>query len=85
MASARRTQRPRAPASDDATSGTDLPMTVPEVAVLLRKTPKAIYSMIGRGQLPGIIRIGRRLLVDRQILVDWLRQKATVLPERESR
>jgi excisionase family DNA binding protein len=52
-------------------------MTVPEVATFLRTSPKAIYTMIERGQLPGVLRIGRRVLVDRRALVDWLGQKAT--------
>ena len=91
MAPARRTQRPHAlagrdlPASDDSASAIDLPMTVPEVAVLLRTSVKAIYSMVERRQLPGVLRINRRVLVDRQILLEWLRQKATVSPERDSR
>ena len=51
-------------------------MTVPEVATLLRTSPKAIYTMIERQQLP-VLRIGRRVLVDRDALVDWLRQKST--------
>jgi hypothetical protein len=33
-------------------------LTVVEVAGILRTTPKAIYSMIERGQLPGERRIG---------------------------
>lgn len=39
----------------------DLPLlaTVDETAGLLRTTRKAIYSMIERGQLPGVTRIGR--------------------------
>ena len=40
----------------------DLPLlaTVDETAALLRTSRKAIYSMIERGQLPGVTRIGRR-------------------------
>jgi hypothetical protein len=48
-------------------------MTVPEVAVLLRSTPKAIYHRIERGQLPGVVRDGGRVLVRR---VDLLRSLA---------
>ena len=51
-------------------------MTVPEVATFLRTSPKAIYAMVERGQLP-VLRIGRRVLIDRDALVDWLGQKAT--------
>jgi excisionase family DNA binding protein len=40
-------------------------MTVAEAAALLRTTAKAIYTMIERGQLPGVVRLGRRVLVRR--------------------
>ncbi len=40
-------------------------LTVPEAASLLRTTAKAIYTMIERGQLPGVVRLGRRVLVRR--------------------
>jgi hypothetical protein len=71
-----------------ASAGSDLPahgqpvrridlMTVPEVAEDFRTSPKAIYTMIERGQLPGVVRFNRRVLGDRQALLDWLRQKST--------
>ena len=53
-----------------------------EVAELLRTSRKAIYTMIERAQLPGIVRIGRRVLVREDALLDWLRQKATPSLER---
>ena len=37
-------------------------LTVDEAANLLRTTNRAIYAMIERRQLPGIVRIGRRVL-----------------------
>jgi len=52
-------------------------LTPIEVAELLRTTRKAIYSMVERRQLPGIVRIGRRVLVREDALLDWLRQKST--------
>jgi excisionase family DNA binding protein len=52
-------------------------LTPIEVAELLRTTKKAIYSMVERGQLPGIVRIGRRVLVREDALLDWLCQKST--------
>ena len=52
-------------------------LTVTEAADLLRTTPKAIYVMAEREQLPGVTRIGRRLLVNRRRLLDWLDQKHT--------
>ncbi len=50
-------------------------LTVDETAGLLRTTRKAVYAMAERGQLPGVTRIGRRLLVRRDVLLDWLDQK----------
>jgi excisionase family DNA binding protein len=58
-------------------------LTPTEVAELLRTTKKAIYSMVERGQLPGIVRVGRRVLVREDALLDWLGQKST--PSLESR
>jgi excisionase family DNA binding protein len=57
-------------------------MTPDEVAALLRTTRKAVYAMIERAQLPGVIRIGRRVLLREADLLDWLRQKSTLSPER---
>ena len=58
---------------------TALPMllTVDEVAQALRTSRKAVYVMAERGQLPGVTRIGRRLLVRHDALLDWLDQKRT--------
>ncbi len=50
-------------------------LTAEETADLLRTSRKAIYVMAERGQLPGVTRIGRRLLVRRDALLDWLDQK----------
>jgi excisionase family DNA binding protein len=58
-------------------------LTPEEVAALLRTSRKAVYAMIERAQLPGVVRIGRRVLVREADLLDWLRQKST--PSLESR
>ena len=47
-------------------------LTVVDLAALLRTTKKAIYSMVERGQLPGVTRIGRRLMFRRNDLLRWL-------------
>jgi len=57
-------------------------LTPNEVADLLRTSRKAIYTMIERAQLPGIVRIGRRVLVREDALLDWLRQKSRPSLER---
>jgi excisionase family DNA binding protein len=57
-------------------------LTPAEVATLLRTSRKAIYAMVERVQLPGVVRIGRRVLVREDALLDWLRQKSTPSLER---
>lgn len=61
----------------------DLPMllTVDEAADLLRTTRRAIYAMVERGQLPGITRLGRRVLLRADALIDWLDQKRVSSPK----
>ena len=56
-------------------------LTSDEVALFLRTSRKAIYAMIERNQLPGVVRIGRRVLVRQEALLDWLSQKSTASPE----
>jgi excisionase family DNA binding protein len=57
-------------------------LTVKEVAAVLRTSPKAIYAMIERGQLPGLRRIGRRVLVRRAELLHWLDHNCASSSER---
>ncbi len=45
-------------------------VTVGDVAVLLRTSRKAVYTMLARGQLRGAVRIGRRLRFRREELLD---------------
>ncbi len=49
-------------------------LTVDEVAELLRRSSKSVYSMIERAQLPGVTRLGRRLLIRRDDLLRWLNE-----------
>jgi excisionase family DNA binding protein len=58
-------------------SGDPMPMllTVDDAADLLRTTRRAIYAMLERRQLPGVIRIRRRVLIRSAELLEWLDQK----------
>jgi excisionase family DNA binding protein len=56
-------------------------LTVDEAAALLRTTRGAIYAMIERRQLPGVIRIRRRVLFRADDLLHWLDQKRAPSPE----
>jgi excisionase family DNA binding protein len=56
-------------------------LTVDEAAELLRTTRRAIDVMIGRRQLPGVVRIRRRVLVRADDLLQWLDQKRASSPQ----
>jgi excisionase family DNA binding protein len=56
-------------------------LTVDEAASLLHTTRRAIYAMIERRQLPGVIRIRRRVLFRADDLLHWLDQKRAPSPE----
>jgi excisionase family DNA binding protein len=66
------------------TPDSDLPvlLTPTEAATLLRTTRKAIYAMVERQQIPGVVRVGRRVLFRSRDLLDWLGQKSTPSLER---
>ena len=62
-------------------NGVSFLMTVAEVADFIRKSRNAVYAMVGRGQLPGVIRIGRNLRFRRDTLLDWIDQKDAPSPK----
>jgi excisionase family DNA binding protein len=66
-------------------NGLHVLLTVTEVAELLRTSRNAVYAMSERGQLPGVTRIGRRLLFRRDALLDWLDQKDAPSPKESMR
>lgn len=47
-------------------------LTVLEAACLLRTSPRGIYAMVERRQLPGVVRLRRRLLFRTEVLLDWV-------------
>ncbi len=56
-------------------------LTVDETADLLRTTRRAIYAMVERRQLPGIVKLRRRVLIRTDDLLHWLEQKCAPSPE----
>ena len=56
-------------------------LTVDEAAALLRTTRRAMYAMVERRQLPGVVRIRRRVLFRAEALLDWVDQKSAPLPK----
>ena len=56
-------------------------LTVDETADLLRTTRRAIYAMVERRQLPGIVKLRRRVLLRADALLHWLEQKCAPSPE----
>lgn len=58
-------------------------LTAAETAQLLRTTRSAIYAMVERGQLPGVTRIGRRVLLRSDHLMEWLDQNRAPSPDSE--
>ena len=60
-------------------------LTPAEVATLLRTTKTAVYAKIERGQLPGIVRIGRRVLLRQAEMLEFLRRNTAPSPERSER
>jgi excisionase family DNA binding protein len=56
-------------------------LTVDEAADLLRTSRRAIYAMVERGQLPGVVRVRRRVLLRTDALLHWLEQKCAPSPE----
>jgi excisionase family DNA binding protein len=56
-------------------------LNVEEAAELLRTTRRAIYAMVERRQLPGVVRLRRRVLFRSDVLLDWLDQKCAPSPK----
>lgn len=46
-------------------------ITVDELALLLRCNPKTAYAAIDRGEIPGVLRLGRAIRIRRAALINW--------------
>jgi excisionase family DNA binding protein len=79
-AGASETRKGHAGALSARESGLPLYLTAADAATLLRTTTTAVYAMVARAQLPGVTRIGRRVLVRTDVLLDWLDQNRAPSP-----
>jgi excisionase family DNA binding protein len=55
-------------------------MRMPEVAAHLGVSRTTVYRLAERGQLPGVIRLGSTLRIDRRALEAWIDRTAVLLP-----
>ncbi len=65
----------------DVSSSLPTLLTVDETASLLRTSRKAVYAMVERRQVPGVVRIRRRVLFRAADLLHWLDQKCAPSPK----
>ena len=56
-------------------------LNVQEVAAMLRTTTSGVYAMVARRQLPGVVRLNRRILVDQRVLLDRLDRNRAASPK----
>jgi excisionase family DNA binding protein len=49
-------------------------LTVPELAALLRVSLPTLYAAVKRGEVPGVVHIGRVLRLHRETVVAWMAQ-----------
>ncbi len=75
---------PSAEAAKPAADPTKL-LTPDEVAALLRTTRKAVFEKIARGTLPGVRRVGRRVLVCQGDLLRSMTEERVLSPRRSGR
>jgi excisionase family DNA binding protein len=51
-------------------------LTVDEAAAFLRVNRKTLYAAIQKGEVPGVVRIGKTIRLSRAALLDWFRVSA---------
>jgi excisionase family DNA binding protein len=49
-------------------------MTARQVAALLHVSPKTVYDLVQRRQIPGWRRVGRQIRFHRDVVLQWLRR-----------
>jgi excisionase family DNA binding protein len=56
-------------------------LTADDMAALLRVSRKAIYTMVDRGEIPGVTRIGKRLRFRGDDVLAWLDESRASSPK----
>jgi excisionase family DNA binding protein len=51
-------------------------LKIPEVAALLQISKTKAWEMASRGDIPGVVRLGRNVRVSRVALEEWVRERA---------
>jgi excisionase family DNA binding protein len=59
-------------------------LTVDEAAAILRVNRKTVYDSINRGEVPGVLRLGKTIRLSRAALLSWVRGSAEPAPDGES-
>lgn len=67
---------------DNATHEQPLLLRGEQAAILINMGRSKTMAMMAAGQLPGVVRIGRRLLISRAALERWVREQAGEVPSR---
>jgi excisionase family DNA binding protein len=80
-----RAPRENATSQESSPDGGAVLLSADEAARLLRTTRRAVYVMADRGALPGVTRIGRRLLIRQDDLVRWLDESRAPSPTEDRR
>lgn len=55
-------------------------LNIDEVAKIIRTTRKGVYALIAKGGIGGVVRLGRRVLIDSYELQAWLDEQRVKQP-----
>lgn len=74
-------------AASDLAGSSALPeaLTVDEVASLLRVDRKSVYAAVSRGEIPGVLRVGRLIRFSREAVLRWVREGQAASRTRRTR
>ncbi|MCY0987426.1 helix-turn-helix domain-containing protein [Nannocystis sp. ILAH1] len=50
-------------------------LTADDLAVWFHCSRRAVYDRVFRNQIPGVVRLGRRLYFDRVTIQEWLKRR----------